>query len=203
MPTRMIISKSLLISDLANLSTSNSAINETPAIPSVAVLAVSASSEKIIYQFCQQSCCTLRMVSNPVNLSGVGPPDHQLPQVDSNWEIDLAAAVEQLDDNRRNALRGVVAKYPTYLQAWAELGDASAETIDKYMAYRVGYHRGLDALRASGWRGSGYVRWSKPSNTGFLRCLRGLGATAALIGESAEAQRCEQFLLQLDPSGPR
>jgi len=143
------------------------------------------------------------MVSNTVNLSGVGPPDHQLPQVDSQWAIDLAAAVEKLDGVRRDALRGVVAKYPTYLQAWAELGDASAETIDKYMAYRVGYHRGLDALRASGWRGSGYVRWSKPTNTGFLRCVRGLGAMAASIGETSEAQRCEQFLLQLDPNGPR
>ena len=203
MPAKMIISSSFVTIDLANLSTSNNAKNEPPTTPRVAFLAVSASSGNIVNQFSQQGCCTLWMVSNPVNLSGVGPPDHQLPQVDSQWAVDLAAAVEKLNDKRRDALRGVVAKYPTYLEAWAELGDASAETIDKYMAYRVGYHRGLDALRASGWKGSGNVYWSEPTNTGFLRCLRGLGAMATLIGETSEAQRCEQFLLQLDPYGPR
>lgn len=136
-----------------------------------------------------------------MNLSGVGPPDHQLPEVDAQWLKDLEAASRISDDKKRDALRAVASKYPTYLQAWAELGDASDATIDKYMAYRVGYHRGLDALRASGWRGSGYVRWSRPSNTGFLRCLKGLGEMATLIGESSEALRCEQFLLQLDPNG--
>jgi Protein of unknown function (DUF3151) len=60
----------------------------------------------------------------------------------------------------------------------------------------------LDALRANGWRGSGYVRWSEPSNQGFLRALSGLGAMAAAIGEHDEAERCSQFLAQLDPHGP-
>jgi hypothetical protein len=78
----------------------------------------------------------------------------------------------------------------------------SSDPISRYAAYRVGYHRGLDALRASGWRGSGYVRWSDPTNVGFLRCLRGLGEVAATIGEDDEAERCRQFLDQLDPSGP-
>jgi hypothetical protein len=69
------------------------------------------------------------------------------------------------------------------------------------MAYRVGYHRGLDALRQNGWKGSGYVRWSAVSNHGFLNCLDGLARTAALIGETDEATRCAQFLLQCDPTG--
>jgi hypothetical protein len=69
------------------------------------------------------------------------------------------------------------------------------------MAYRVGYHRGLDALRANGWKGSGYVRWSAPTNHGFLNCLDGLARTAADIGETDEATRCLQFLLQCDPNG--
>jgi hypothetical protein len=56
-------------------------------------------------------------------------------------------------------------------------------------------------LRANGWRGSGYVRWSEPSNRGFLRSLRGLGQMAALIGEADEAERIALFLAQLDPSG--
>lgn len=69
------------------------------------------------------------------------------------------------------------------------------------MAYRVGYHRGLDTLRANGWRGSGYVRWSDETNHGFLGCLHGLGLMAAAIGETDEASRVEMFLAQLDPTG--
>jgi hypothetical protein len=65
----------------------------------------------------------------------------------------------------------------------------------------VGYHRGLDRLRANGWRGSGYVRWREETNRGFLRALRGLGQAAARIGEQDEAERCAQFLAQLEPSG--
>ena len=79
-------------------------------------------------------------------------------------------------------------------------GDAATDTVERYAAYRVGYHRGLDALRANGWRGSGYVRWADPTNRGFLGCLRGLGAMATEIGEHDEAERVQQFLLQLDPS---
>jgi hypothetical protein len=56
-------------------------------------------------------------------------------------------------------------------------------------------------LRANGWRGSGYVRWQFEENRGFLRSLRGLGQTAARIGELDEADRCAQFLTQCDPTG--
>lgn len=141
------------------------------------------------------------MVSNPVQLSGVGPPDHVLPPVDPSWQSELDAALAAPRDQRRLTVSAVVTKHPTYLEGWAELGDASVTVIDCYMAYRVGYHRGLDALRASGWRGSGYVRWSNRSNHGFLSCLRGVAKTSRMIGEMSEADRCDQFLLQLDPSG--
>ena len=63
----------------------------------------------------------------------------------------------------------------------------------------MGYHRGLDALRAAGWRGSGYVRWRHESNRGFLRSLHSLKLAAGSIGESDEEQRCDLFLRQLDP----
>ena len=83
----------------------------------------------------------------------------------------------------------------------AAMGDHAADLIGRYAAYRVGYHRGLDALRANGWRGSGYVRWEASTNRGFLRCLLGLHVMATAIGEEDEAARCAQFLQQLDPSG--
>ncbi|MEO5678537.1 MAG: DUF3151 family protein, partial [Acidimicrobiales bacterium] len=62
---------------------------------------------------------------------------------------------------------------------------------------------GLDALRANGWRGSGYVRWSRPSNRAFLRCLEGLRARAEAIGEQDEVDRLATFLLQLEPDWAR
>ena len=77
----------------------------------------------------------------------------------------------------------------------------ATDTVERYAAYRVGYHRGLATLRANGWRGSGYVRWADETNRGFLGCLRGLGAMAAAIGETDEAERIALFIAQLDPSG--
>ena len=76
------------------------------------------------------------------------------------------------------------------------------DDIEAYAYFRVGYHRGLDRLRQSGWRGTGYVRWSHEENRGFLRALAGLHASAARIGEADEEERCLQFLQQLDPSWP-
>jgi hypothetical protein len=75
--------------------------------------------------------------------------------------------------------------------------------VEAYACFRVGYHRGLDRLRQSGWRGSGYVRWRHPTNRGFLRSLDGLGRTAGRIGEAEEEARCADFLLQLDPDWGR
>jgi hypothetical protein len=104
-------------------------------------------------------------------------------------------------DDPRSAIASVVADHPRSSEAWAALGDHGRDVVERYAAYRVGYHRGLDALRANGWRGSGFVRWSASGNHGFLRCLLGLHLAAAAIGEVDEADRCAQFLLQLDPSG--
>ncbi len=141
------------------------------------------------------------MSEQPIQFSA-GIPTTVLPAPDSSDAARLAAALAVADvDERRSAVASVVADSPRFLAGWAERGDLGRDTIERYAAYRVGYHRGLDALRANGWRGSGYVRWSEATNHGFLRSLRGLGQMAAAIGETDEAERCEQFLLQLDPSG--
>ena len=76
------------------------------------------------------------------------------------------------------------------------------DDVEAYACFRVGYHRGLDALRAAGWKGSGLVRWEHPSNRASSRCLDGLRSAAAAIGEHDEEERCAQFLRQLDPSWP-
>ncbi len=138
------------------------------------------------------------MSDQPINFSA-GLPTTVLPEAEATLTQRLDAA--RSSSNPREAIAAVVASSPRYLDGWAALGDAGRDVIDRYASYRVGYHRGLDALRANGWRGSGYVRWASPSNHGFLRCLFGLHLAALAIGETDEADRCAQFLMQLDPSG--
>ncbi len=79
-------------------------------------------------------------------------------------------------------------------------GSLARDDVEAYACFRVGYHRGLDALRGAGWKGSGLVRWSHEQNRGFLRCLDGLRSASGAIGEQAEEERCAQFLRQLDPA---
>jgi hypothetical protein len=74
--------------------------------------------------------------------------------------------------------------------------------VASYAYARVGYHRGLDLLRSSGWRPDREVHWAYGSNRGFLRSLYALMRAAAAIGEGVEARRCREFLVQLDPSDP-
>jgi hypothetical protein len=138
------------------------------------------------------------MPEQPIHLS-TGLPSTVLPDADAGLRRRLERAVAE--PSPRDAIALVIADDPQFLDGWAALGDSGRDVVERYAAYRVGYHRGLDALRANGWRGSGYVRWSAVGNRGFLRCLLGLGACADAIGEEDEALRCAQFLRQLDPAG--
>jgi hypothetical protein len=140
--------------------------------------------------------------SRPVNLSSSGPPETVLPAEPAAARHALEQAAALPDSERRAAVAAVVAAHPRWSGAWAVLGDCARDDVEAYAAYRVGYHRGLDSLRANGWRGSGYVRWEHPSNQGFLRALAGLARQASAIGEDDEAERCELFLRQCDPSWP-
>ena len=125
------------------------------------------------------------------------------PEDPASDEALVDALSQPASDGRRDAVAVVVAEWPRHLDGWARLGDLGRDSMESYAAYRVGYHRGLDRLRQSGWRGSGYVRWQHPTNRGFLRSLAGLAHIAARIGEKDEAERCEMFLLQLDPEWSR
>lgn len=139
-------------------------------------------------------------MSQSVNLNPSGPPETVLDP-EAPAALSRLEAADGLDgDARREAIAAVVADYPRCLLAWAMLGEAARDDVEAYAAFRVGYHRGLDRLRANGWRGSGYVRWAEANNVGFLRSLDGLRRQATVIGETDEAERCAQFLSQLDPT---
>jgi hypothetical protein len=121
-------------------------------------------------------------------LGGAGPAATYLP---IEFEADKA-----LSADGGNA-RDVAGRFPSYSAAWAALAAEALAAGDPVAAYayaRTGYHRGLDQLRRSGWRGNGPVPWSHDPNRGFLRSLYLLGQAAEAIGEDEEADRCAAFL---------
>ena len=123
-----------------------------------------------------------------------GPPPTHLPE-------DPAAA--DLADGA--APRDVVRRHPESPLAWATLAEGALEDdgVDDVTAYayaRVGYHRSLDLLRRNGWKGHGPVPWDHVPNRGFLRALAALAKAAGRIGETAEEERCSEFLRDSSPA---
>lgn len=119
-------------------------------------------------------------------------PPTRLPQ--DSGATDLAAGLPPAE---------VAAAHPDSMAAWGLLAHTALDAgrpVDAYAYARTGYHRGLDALRRSGWKGTGPVPWSHEPNQGFLRSLYSLGEAAAALGEDDEAQRCRQFLHDSDPA---
>jgi Protein of unknown function (DUF3151) len=121
------------------------------------------------------------------NLLG-GPPATYLPP---------DPAVAELDDGVDPA--AVAAAHPASLAAWAALAERALDQGDWVTGYayaRTGYHRGLDLLRRSGWKGYGPVPWEHQPNQGFLRSLNALSRAAGAIGEADEEERCRVFLAE-------
>ena len=124
------------------------------------------------------------------NLLG-GPPPTLLP-ADPAVEAELAAGADP---------DSVVRAHTQSSLAWAVIADqawAEGRVVESYAFARVGYHRGLDALRRNGWKGHGPVPWSHEGNQGFLRCLIALGRAASAIGETEEVARIDAFLDDCD-----
>jgi hypothetical protein len=116
-----------------------------------------------------------------------GPEPTLLPE-----EPAVVAAAEDGED-----VYAIARRHPESSLAWsllAELAWEQGRDLDSYAYARVGYHRGLDALRRHGWRGTGPVPFSHNGNVGFLRCLAALARAADAIGEEGEAERCTTFL---------
>lgn len=117
--------------------------------------------------------------------------------------LPVDPAVAQLDGGVEPA--EVAAANPTSSIAWAVLAERALQdglTITGYAYARTGYHRGLDQLRRSGWKGFGPIPWSHVPNQGFLRALAALHRAADAIGEIDEAQRTASMLVDSDPEAP-
>lgn len=112
-------------------------------------------------------------------------------------EPDVVAAIAA-----GRPLGHVAREHPESSLAWALLAaeaEAADREIEAYAFARVGYHRGLDALRRSGWRGAGPIPWDHEPNRGVLRALDALRRAAERIGERGEAERLRAFLVDADP----
>jgi len=131
-------------------------------------------------------------MTTPENLLGGPPPTHLPDQREAREALDSGSDPYQ-----------VASRFPTYSAAWAALADTAfvaGRVLESYAYARVGYHRGLDALRRSGWRGRGEVPWEHEPNRGFLWSLHALGRAAEAIGETDEAERCRTFLHDSSPT---
>ena len=122
-----------------------------------------------------------------------GPPPTHLPEDPADAEIAAG-----------DSPGAVVRRHPASPAAWAALADeardAGADDLTVYAYARVGYHRSLDLLRRSGWKGHGPVPWEHEPNRGFLRCLATLALAARAIGEDDEWQRCSDCLRDSSPA---
>jgi hypothetical protein len=135
---------------------------------------------------------------NLLATSGAGPAPALLPE-------DLAAA--ELAARGPEHFLDVVRAHPESSLCWALLAEGALAVgglegdLGAYAYARTGYHRGLDALRRAGWKGSGPIPWEHVPNQGFLRALWALALAAERIGEGAEYERCAQFLRDSSESG--
>jgi hypothetical protein len=132
------------------------------------------------------------------NTNLLGVPETLLPDEPGVRDALARAVGYDVDE----VLEKAVTEFPTSSLAWATLADRAwyrGEVVASYAYARVGYHRGLDALRKAGWRGQGPVPWSHEPNRGVLLALYMLRRAAEGIGESAEVVRLTEFLDGADP----
>ena len=136
------------------------------------------------------------------DLFGAERPEVRLPQAfasavtagDGAAELGTHETLEQLEQLAAENLKdsGVWAALALRL-----LDDD--QPVQAYACARTGYHRGLDALRANGWRGTGPVPWEHEPNRGVLSAIGALVRTAHALREEDEVIRCLNLLHDCDP----
>ena len=131
------------------------------------------------------------------DLFGAEHPEVRLPE-------ELTSAVTADDAGADlESLAKIAKANPKDSGAWAALAFRLIEADEPVTAYacaRTGYHRGLDALRGNGWRGTGPVPWNHVPNQGVLRAIGALVVAAKRINEDDEVIRCLNLLNDCDPA---
>ena len=112
------------------------------------------------------------MPEQPISLFSSGPPTTVISLPIPEAAIELSDARNQKQEERKSAIAVVVANWPRFIDSWVALAEETDDVIEQYAYFRIAYHRGLDTLRGSGWKGSGYVRWSEPSNVAQLQLAK-------------------------------
>lgn len=116
--------------------------------------------------------------------------------------VTFKSAAGTTDVSSRAELEKLLAERLKDSGAWAALAKAlldEGQTVPAYACARTGYHRGLDALRGNGWRGTGPVPWRHEPNRGVLAAIGALVVTAKALGEQDEVIRCLNLLHDCDP----
>jgi len=120
--------------------------------------------------------------------------------------LPVDPAVAEIAERGREDFIAIVSAHPESSLCWALLAEGSLAIgtpegdVGAYAYARTGYHRGLDALRRNGWKGSGPIPWEHVPNRGFLRALYALAVAAGRIGDTVEEDRCGQFLRDSSPT---
>lgn len=137
------------------------------------------------------------------DLFGAEHPEVRLPQeLASSIQVEGAADGASAAQSRES-LEATVSENLKDSGAWAALAEvllAEGQPVQAYACARTGYHRGLDALRGNGWRGTGPVPWNHEPNQGVLRAIGALVQTARALGEDDEVVRCLNLLHDCDPA---
>ena len=79
-----------------------------------------------------------------------GPPETIINPYEPAAVRALSEAGKAPQSEQKERVAEIAAQWPQFLDAWVALGQLSQEPIEAYAYFRVGYHRGLDALRAAG-----------------------------------------------------
>jgi hypothetical protein len=138
--------------------------------------------------------------SNLLAGPGSGPEPTQLP---------VDPAVAELAAGGVDRFIEIVSANPSSSLCWALLAEGALKmgtpegNVAAYAYARTGYHRGLDLLRRSGWKGAGPIPWEHAPNRGFLRALWALSVAAGRISDTIEQERCAQFLRDSSETGYR
>ena len=88
------------------------------------------------------------MPEQPISLNTGGLPETVIAAYDAQAVTQLLEALNSPAEHQRALVADVAAKWPRFLDAWVALGQLSQDTVEAYAYFRVGYHRGLDTLRA-------------------------------------------------------